>query len=185
MQAAMNGAGSGCGATLLAPGEDSDGYVGTLCRVIFLFVNNVIQGGTDETCDYYCTFEQAVALSPDLAVGVSFQYTSAISELAAANPDIDFAGIDIGFDPPIDNVEGFIWKEDQSGYLAGVAAGEVAIETGRKTLGAVGGIAVPAVKKFINGFVDGVLAVCPDCTVYETFSSPSARRRRARRTRTR
>ena len=46
-------------------------------------------------------------------------------DAAIANPDIDFGVIDIAYDPPLDNVEAFVWREDQSGFLAGVVAGDV------------------------------------------------------------
>lgn len=155
MQDAMNGGVIGCGGSASdvqrVIASNADVFEGTLCTLNFFFVNNAVQGGTDELCSYDCVVEQALAGDFDLIIAVSFQYGAGIQAAALANPDRNFGIIDNAYSPTIPNVEVFIWLEDQAGFLAGVVAGEVAKKQGTLTLGAVGGIAIPPVKKFING----------------------------------
>merc|ERR1711912_105300 len=118
MQEAMNGAVYGCGggsedvAVLLE--ENPLYFNGTLCDVTYYFVDDAVQGGTDD-CSNACIVEQAVAAGHDLIIAVAFQYGGAIQEAAVANPDMSFGIID--FAVPESNVESFTWREDQMGFL--------------------------------------------------------------------
>jgi len=175
MQDAMNGGVLGVGGSQEAVADfvesDPGFFTGPLGNVTYSFVDNAIQGGTDEVCQYECVVQNAIDAGCDLIIGVSFQYTSAVADASAANPDVDFGVIDISYDPPLDNVEAFVWREDQSGFLAGVVAGEVAIEQGTYNLGVVGGIPIPPVKRFVNGFIVGARDACPQCTIYELYAN--------------
>jgi basic membrane lipoprotein Med (substrate-binding protein (PBP1-ABC) superfamily) len=175
MQDAMNGGVQGCGGAQEAVAEFEETnpgvYDGPLCYVTYYFIDDADQGGTDESCDQACVVDKAIADGNELIIGVSFAYTGAIADAAAANPDLDFGVVDVSYNPPIENVEAFVWKEDQSGFLAGIVAGEVARESGRFTLGAVGGLPIPPVLRFINGFIVGARDACPQCTIYEVYST--------------
>lgn len=172
MQEAMNGAVYGCGggsedvAVLLE--ENPLYFNGTLCDVTYYFVDDAVQGGTDD-CSNACIVEQAVAAGHDLIIAVAFQYGGAIQEAAVANPDMSFGIIDFAVPEP--NVESFTWREDQMGFLSGVVAGEVAKELGITKIGAVGGPPIPPVRKFISGYVVGLRDVCPECEIFEVFSN--------------
>ena len=129
-------------------------------------------GFPDDDCDQDCLVAEAVASGMyDLIIGVSFRYGGAISAAATDNPDVNFGVVDVAYDPILPNVEQFTWAEDESGFLAGVVAGEVAKSLGLTVLGGVGGIAIPPVKKFINGFAVGAQDVCPECPIYEVYSN--------------
>lgn len=60
-----------------------------------------------------------------------------------------------------DNVMPILFKEDQSGYLAGYAA----VKDGNTKLGFMGGMAVPAVVRFGYGFVQGADAAAQELGV--------------------
>ena len=150
MQDAMNGGILGCGGTQddidVAVAENPNYFNGTLCDLTFFFLDTVVQGGTDESCRHDCLVQKAVNGMFDLIVAVSYNYNGAIKAAAEANPEMNFGIIDSAYSPTIPNVEVFIWKEDQAGFLAGVVAAEVALELGKLTLGAVGGIPIPPVR---------------------------------------
>ncbi|GHC49867.1 BMP family lipoprotein [Streptomyces flavofungini] len=85
-------------------------------------------------------------------IGVGYAYAPAIKEVAAKNPDVTFGIVD---DATIkaDNVADLVFNEEQSSYLAGVAAAKA---TKSKTVGFIGGVDNPLIRKFEAGFVQGV-----------------------------
>ena len=88
-----------------------------------------------------------------LIVTVGFLLGDATAEAANNNPDQPFAIIDSGFDPPIDNVLTLNFSVAEPSYLAGYLAAGMT-ETG--TVATYGGINIPPVTVFMDGFVKGV-----------------------------
>lgn len=89
----------------------------------------------------------------DLTVTIGFLLGDATAETAAANPDKHFAIVDFEYDKTIDNVKPIIYDTAQAAFLAGYAAA-AASETG--TVATFGGIKIPTVTIFMDGFADGV-----------------------------
>ncbi|HFC11668.1 MAG TPA: BMP family ABC transporter substrate-binding protein [Anaerolineae bacterium] len=89
----------------------------------------------------------------DLIVGVGFLLGDAIAEAAAQNPDQNFTIIDFAYDPTIPNVVGQVYVSNQPAFLAGMIAADTT-ETG--VVGVFGGINIPPVTDFMDGFVLGV-----------------------------
>ena len=107
-----------------------------------------------------------------LVLGVGFAQADAIDKVAAANPDKNFAIIDVNWlDRP--NLRQYGFKEHEGSYLVGVAAG-LASKTG--TVGFVGGMDIPLIRKFACGYVQGVKSVNGDIKVLQnmTGTTPSA-----------
>ena len=110
-----------------------------------------------------------------LVFAVGFLMADALLEAANNNPDAYFAGIDIFVDPATapKNVMGILYKEEESGYLAGVLAGLMTKKyasaspklNDKNVVGVVLGMFIPPVEKFEVGFYQGVKAVNPDCQV--------------------
>ncbi|MGW3567704.1 BMP family lipoprotein [Streptomyces sp. NPDC000941] len=88
--------------------------------------------------------------NPVIAVG--FVYAPAVKEVAKKYPKITFGLVD---DDTVHmkNVVNMVFNEEQGSYLAGVAA---ALTTKSKTVGFVGGVENPLIKKFEAGYVQGV-----------------------------
>ncbi|MEC8422914.1 MAG: BMP family ABC transporter substrate-binding protein, partial [Myxococcota bacterium] len=63
----------------------------------------------------------------------------------------------------LSNLEGLIFADDQAGFLTGLIAGGVSSGLS-KTVGVIGGLPIPPVKRFANGFKLGVEHACPDCS---------------------
>ncbi len=107
-----------------------------------------------------------------MVLGVGFAQADAIDKVAAENPDIEFAIIDVSWlDRP--NLRQYSFKEHEGSYLVGVAAA-LASETG--TVGFVGGMDIPLIRKFLCGYKQGVKAANVDAEILEamTGTTPKA-----------
>ncbi|MFI1398987.1 BMP family protein [Streptomyces sp. NPDC020681] len=85
-------------------------------------------------------------------IGVGFAYAPAIAEVAPKFPDTTFGLID-DTSKTGKNIANMVFNEEQGSYLAGVAAAKV---TKTNTVGFIGGVETPLIKKFEAGYVQGV-----------------------------
>jgi len=100
--------------------------------------------------DYAVNINSFVDQGCALIVTVGFLLGDATEVGANANPDTPFTIVDFAYDPTPANVKGLIFNTDEGAFLAGyVAAGTTA--TG--TVGTFGGINIPPVTIFMDGFV--------------------------------
>ncbi|MBE0008971.1 MULTISPECIES: BMP family lipoprotein [unclassified Arthrobacter] len=88
----------------------------------------------------------------DMIVTVGFLLSATTAEAAEANPDTNFAIVDDN-DIELDNVKPIIYDTAQAAFLAGYAAAGTT-QTG--TVATYGGIQIPTVTIFMDGFADGV-----------------------------
>lgn len=72
---------------------------------------------------------------------------------AETNPDQHFMMMDFVYDPPLDNIWNQVYATDQAAFLAGYVAASVT-KTGK--VGVFGGIDIPPVTDFMDGFALGV-----------------------------
>ncbi|MFB7516840.1 BMP family protein [Streptomyces sp. NPDC056144] len=94
-------------------------------------------------------------------IGVGFAYAPAIEKVAKAYPKTTFGIIDDTSKTGA-NIANLVFNEEQGSYLAGVAAAK-ASKTG--TVGFIGGVEVPLIKKFEAGFAQGVKDTNPKAKV--------------------
>lgn len=113
---------------------------------------------TDES-DFQPNVDTMVAEDCDIIIGVGFMLQDAIQKAADVNPDIKFGLVDSGFADAdhnpitIDNGRPLLFNTAEAAYLAGyVAAGTT--ETG--IVATFGGMPIPSVQVFMDGFADGV-----------------------------
>lgn len=107
-----------------------------------------------------------------VVLGVGFAQADAIDKVAADNPDVKFSIIDVSWlDRP--NLRQYAFKEHEGSYLVGVAAA-MKSETG--TVGFVGGMDIPLIRKFACGYVQGVKETRDGAEVIQnmTGTTPSA-----------
>jgi len=102
--------------------------------------------------DYEANLNSLLGGACDVIVTVGFLMGDATSASAAANPDQMFSIVDFAYDPTIPNVLGQVYATDQAAFLAGYLAAGMS-ETG--VLGTFGGINIPPVTVFMDGFVAG------------------------------
>ncbi|WP_375751158.1 BMP family protein [Vibrio sp. HN007] len=107
--------------------------------------------------------------SPIVAVG--FNMASAVEKVATEFPDIQFTIIDMVVDKP--NVQSIVFKEHEGSFLVGAAAAK-ASQTG--TVGFVGGMDIPLIRKFACGYEQGAVYTNADAKVLQnmTGSTPAA-----------
>ena len=107
-------------------------------------------------------------------VTTGFSMSTPIASVAADYPDTKFVTID-GFVNPEEhpNVLSILFSEHEGSYLVGMMAA-MASESG--TVGFVGGMDVPLIRKFACGYAQGVMAANPDATVIAnmTGTTPAA-----------
>ncbi|MGL4310080.1 MAG: BMP family lipoprotein [Paracoccaceae bacterium] len=104
-------------------------------------------------------------------VMTGFAFGDVLNTVAPDYPDTKFAIIDMVVDQP--NVKSVVFTEEQGSYLVGMMAAQ-ASKTG--TVGFIGGMDIPLIRKFACGYVQGVKAVNPDATVIQnmTGTTPAA-----------
>ncbi len=108
--------------------------------------------------------ELAVKGGAEVIVTPGFTFEEAVHTFATDNPEIEIILIDAMPNSGnytyenLDNVASVFYAEDEAGFLAGYAA----IQSGFRKLGFYGGMPMPAVTKFGNGFIAGAHAAAND-----------------------
>lgn len=112
----------------------------------------------------------------NLIISVGFLMGEATHTAAEEYPDTTFAIIDSAYGGEgceetntceLPNLQGLLFKEQETGYLAGYLAGLV---TETNTISSVGGIKIPPVDRFIAGYQAGAAASNPDITTLNGYS---------------
>ena len=138
----------------------------------------------DNTADRVAMIEKAVDEGFNVIVMPGYAFGGAIVEAAPEFPDVKFIALDVAagdlletavakageaydYNPTnwdlnkyvdMSNVYCAVYQEELCGYMAGYAA----VKLGYKSLGFLGGMAVPAVVRYGYGFVQGVDAAAAD-----------------------
>lgn len=114
----------------------------------------------DSTSERVESIDNAVDAGAKVVVMPGYLFNSSIKIVQDKYPDVAFLGIDCdnsdddnGYTPYEfnDNVTSIKYQEDQAGFLAGYAA----VADGYRKLGFCGGMAVPAVVRYGQGFLKG------------------------------
>jgi basic membrane protein A len=108
---------------------------------------------SQEQADYETNINAFLEQGCDLIVTVGFLLGDATAAAANANPDQQFGIIDFAYDPAIPNITGHVFGTDQAAFLAGYVA---AANTQTGIVGTFGGLQIPPVTVFMDGFWYGV-----------------------------
>ena len=127
-------------------------YKGVLAAVDELGVEGKYLESQQQT-DYEKNINAFLEEDCDLIVTVGFLLGDATAAAAGANPDQKFAIVDFAYDPMFENVLGLTFDTAQAGFLAGYAAAGMT-QTGK--VGTFGGIQIPPVTVFMDGYAWGV-----------------------------
>ncbi len=103
--------------------------------------------------DYVPNINSFLGGDCDIIITVGFLLGDATKAAAEANPDQKFSIVDFAYDPVVPNILGQVFATDQAAFLAGYLAAGMS-KTG--TVGTFGGINIPPVTIFMDGFVHGV-----------------------------
>jgi basic membrane protein A len=104
-------------------------------------------------------------------VMAGFAFASALETVADEYPNTKFSIIDMVVDKP--NVRSVVFNEHEGSYLVGMMAAQ-ASKSG--TVGFIGGMDIPLIRKFACGYVQGAKAANPNATVIQnmTGTTPAA-----------
>ncbi len=147
-------------------------YQGLLLGEPLGFEARVVE--SNQQTDYIPNLSGLAEDGAEVVFAVGFLMEEAVKEAARMHPDTYFGGIDIGGADDLDNFQGILYREEQSGYLAGIVAGLMTNEhadasprlrADRNVVGVVLGMFIPPVERFEVGFIQGVKAVNPDAEV--------------------
>jgi basic membrane protein A len=108
---------------------------------------------SQQQTDYATNINAFLEENCDLIVTVGFLIGADTQAAAEANPEAKFTIVDFAYDPTIPNVLGQVFSTDQAAFLAGYAAAATT-QTGK--VGTFGGIQIPSVTVFMDGFALGV-----------------------------
>jgi basic membrane protein A and related proteins len=109
--------------------------------------------------DYATNVNTLVSQGCNITIGVGFLLEDAIQTGAEGNPDTNFALIDSAFSDAdfnpveLDNAKPILFNTAEASFLAGYLAAGMS-ETG--TVATFGGLQIPSVAIFMDGFADGV-----------------------------
>jgi basic membrane protein A len=122
--------------------------------------------------DYQPNLQLLVDQGADLVVGTGFMLENAVEAVAKQNTGARFLLIDSpildakGAPQALPNVRSVVFKEEEGSFLVGALAGLVA----KDTVGFVGGMEIPLIKKFEAGFRAGVKTTNPSATVLVQYT---------------
>ena len=125
---------------------------------------------TGEGADREAAMRQLAANGSQLVFGVGFLFSDDIKTLAQEFPNVKFACVDYTVKegetlPP--NLLALKFKEEEGSYLVGALA---ALLSRSGTVGFVGGMEIPLIKKFEAGYRAGVAAVKPNARVIVKYA---------------
>ncbi|HWI72576.1 MAG TPA: BMP family ABC transporter substrate-binding protein [Baekduia sp.] len=143
--------------------EDAKSQLGITGRVLT----------SKSNADYVPNLSTLAQQKYDLVIGVGFLMADAVGTVAKKFPDTKFAIIDVdatGLKGKPTNVEGLLFKEQQSGYLAGYLAGLYAKDNNITTISSVGGQKIPPVDHYIAGYQAGAKAANPSIKTLNAYS---------------
>ncbi|NJD58715.1 MAG: BMP family ABC transporter substrate-binding protein [Anaerolineae bacterium] len=108
---------------------------------------------SQQQTDYEKNIIAFISEGCDLIITVGFLLGDATKAAAEANPTQKFSIVDYAYDPAIPNVLGQVFTTDQAAFLAGYLSAGMT-KTGK--VGTFGGIQIPTVTAFMDGYALGV-----------------------------
>ena len=104
--------------------------------------------------DFEPNLQAMVDANCDITFAVGFNLVDSVNAAAEANPDVHFVTID-GWSEGNANLKPVVYNMAESSYLAGYAS---AAYSTTKVVGTYGGVQIPAVTDFMDGFYYGAMA---------------------------
>ncbi len=96
----------------------------------------------------------------DLIIGIGVSQAAAVKSVSAKNPSLKFAIVDAEIQAP--NVRSLLFEEHQGSYLMGAIA---ALSTKTGSIGFIGGMDIPLIHRFQDGYEAGAKKIKPDVKI--------------------
>ncbi|BES64026.1 BMP family ABC transporter substrate-binding protein [Gottschalkiaceae bacterium SANA] len=116
------------------------------------------------SADYLQSLKTAASLGYDLVMTVGNDWADALETVMPNYPDIKFGGVNLKTEA--DNLAVAKFSDHEGSYLAGALAAQMT-ESG--TIGVIGGMDIPAIKRFVIGFEEGAKYANPDVVIIPTY----------------
>jgi basic membrane protein A and related proteins len=100
----------------------------------------------------------------DLIIGIGFAQADAVKKVAALFPQSQFVIVD--GEIKADNVRSLLFEEHEGSFLMGAAA---AMKSKTSTVGFIGGMDIPLIRRFQKGYEAGVKYVNPKANVIVSY----------------
>lgn len=100
----------------------------------------------------------------DLVIGIGFAQQDAVKKVAAQFPKVKFAVVDSDVKAP--NVRSLLFEEHEGSFLVGALA---AMATQTNSVGFVGGMDIPLIRRFSMGYAAGAKYVNPKIKFTENY----------------
>ncbi|MXW42029.1 MAG: BMP family ABC transporter substrate-binding protein [Acidimicrobiia bacterium] len=126
---------------------------------------------TASEADYTANLNTSASENPDVLITVGFLIGTDTLEAANENPDISYIGVDQFHPEYPNNYIGVLFNEHEGGFIAGALAASLS-ETG--VIGVVGGVEIPPVVKFLNGYEAGAKHINPNISVLKVYNESFA-----------
>ena len=128
--------------------------------------------------DYVPNLTRAARNGSGLVIGVGFLMADSVAQVAKRFPKTKFAivdnsGVAAELKGKPTNVRGLLFKEQEAGYLVGFLAAQQVVAKpfeGQTKLGAVGGLKIPPVDRFIAGYYAGAKRARREGDVTHSYS---------------
>jgi len=108
---------------------------------------------SNSEADFAQNIQAMIAADCNIVVTVGFLLATATEAAAKQNPDVDFAIVDNNSFEGVDNAKGLIFNTAESSFMGGYLAASMS-KTGK--VGTFGGLKIPTVTIFMDGFSQGV-----------------------------
>jgi basic membrane protein A len=132
--------------------------------------------------DYVPNLIAAARSGASVVIAVGFLLADSVNDVAKQFPATKFGIVDVSITAMKDrpkNVEGYVFADKESGYLAGYLSGLVVKARLPRTKGAVvssvGGVKIPPVDNYISGFESGAKAAYPAIKTIHSYSQDFAK----------
>lgn len=100
----------------------------------------------------------------DLIIAIGFSMSTPLMKVAVKFPTLHYAIVDAVVDLP--NVASLLFREQEGTYLAGALS---ALISNAHTVGFIGGMKIPLIDRFLDGFENGAHAIDPKTKVLTSF----------------
>ncbi|WP_347355983.1 BMP family ABC transporter substrate-binding protein [Bdellovibrio sp.] len=100
----------------------------------------------------------------DLVIGIGFAQQDAVKKVAAQFPKVKFAVVDSDVKAP--NVRSLLFEEHEGSFLVGALA---AMASKTNSVGFVGGMDIPLIRRFSMGYIAGAKYVNPKINFTENY----------------
>jgi basic membrane protein A len=123
---------------------------------------------TDTEADRYQKLSDLAEAGYNPVIGIGYAFTNSMTKAAKDHPNTKFMIVDSVIKAK--NVTSSVFTEQESSYLAGVAA---ALKTKTNKIGFIGGTNSPLIKKFAGGFQQGIKDTNPKASLDVQWVDPT------------